>query len=721
MDNIFTTLTKYRNKGLALSLDKTKNNLSIKGDISRLSAEDKEDIKNNKELIIHFLKEQESAKHLFTAISKVEEKEDYALSATQQRIWYASQDNAVSVIYNIPVVVNLKGNYSVDLLKKSVLSVIERYEILRTVFRVNGVGIPRQVVLTYNESFLTLLYKDFTRKDDAITEINNLISTDSKQFFDLENGPLIRFFIFQLSEDEIILYSNMHHIISDAWSVNVLLKEVDSFYKIFVQGLSSDAVPLSIQFKDYTYWQRGYLESEQSKIDKAYWVDILDQLPNVLDLPIAKRRPSVKTYNGYSLGIFFSPSETLALKKLVKDEGTSFFVGLLVSVQSLLYRYTGERDIIIGTSVTGREHIDLESQIGPFINAIPLRNKFDINLNYGDLIKRFSNVVLEAFKHQEYPSDRILENLKISRDKSRNLLYDVMVTLHNLKEEAAQTELTTILSQDGVIVDIGNTYSKLDLSFIFSEKSGRLFLELNFNLDLYDIQSIKNLLYNYCTLLNNMLLFQEQYVSHIDFISEAEKLPLSAAELSKEELKHIPFPDIANIDDYVIYVVDENLNSIPVGCIGEVCLKRSVNSEISSQSSMIRTHIYARRRDLHTLEFMGADNGTLNGNDDLVQPDNILSSTDPKTGIQIELLQIFEEVLDLKEISLNDNFFDIGGNSIKASLILARIHKNYDVRIDLVNVFTNPIIGLLVKEVELHQSGKFPNDNDPVNIKKMII
>ncbi|WP_282081545.1 condensation domain-containing protein, partial [Aquimarina algiphila] len=447
-----------------------------------------------KELITYLIRYKKSSLQStkYQEIPKCDEKESYPISNSQYRIWLASQMEDGSIAYNMPDTIVLDGAYDVDCFQKSVYAVIDRHEILRTVFKMNELGEVRQFISSAQDFNFSIDFQDFRKRDDPKVAYEKYVSIDSRKPFDLAQGPLLRASLIRLSEEQYLFYYNMHHIISDGWSMDVLSRDVMQYYKAYVSDVSPNLSPLRIQYKDYATWQLSELDGPSFKEHKEYWFSqFCEEIP-AIDLPKQKRRPKVKTYNGKSIGTYIPEELTTKLRNFTKERGGSLFIGLLTVWKTLLYRYTGESHITVGNMITGREHPDLEGQIGFYINALALRNQVDPKDSFKAFYEKVKANTLKAYKYQTYPFDKLIEDLDVQRDISRNPLFEIVVNYHGVSD-------TDIAFEE--LQDFGDSLVKFDLIYGATEVSGGINLQLGYNTDVYDQEMVEGLLVHYKRLL----------------------------------------------------------------------------------------------------------------------------------------------------------------------------------------------------------------------------
>ncbi|WP_282090380.1 non-ribosomal peptide synthetase, partial [Aquimarina algiphila] len=447
------------------------------------------------------------------------ESKGYQLSNAQYRLWVASQLQENSVAYNISNQIILDGAYDVDCFQKAVYAIIDRHEILRTVCKSNDDHV-KQYVLTTEELDFSIDYKDFREEKNPEITSRTYVIKDSYKPFDLAKGPLIRASLLRLSEDRYLFYYNMHHIISDGWSMEVLSRDVLTYYEAYVSNTEPNLSPLRIQYKDYAAWQLSELDSPSFLEHKEYWLSQFSKEIPVIDLPSQKRRPQILTYKGRRVGAHVSREATRQLRKFTTENGGSLFMALLTVWKVLLYRYTGETDVTVGNPVAGRNHADLENQIGFYINTLALRNQITPTYSFIELYNEIKASTLEAFAHQMYPFDKLIEDLNIQRDISRNPLFDVLIDYNGISDTGINFDDVNELQ------DLGVAKVKFDLELDLTEVSGGINLQLGYNTDVYDQEMVEGLLVHYKRLLTLFLENPERCIGTVTFLSDKESTRL---------------------------------------------------------------------------------------------------------------------------------------------------------------------------------------------------
>ncbi|WP_161964298.1 non-ribosomal peptide synthetase [Chitinophaga flava] len=432
----------------------------------------------------------EARKTPFVAISPVVQQDHYALSSSQQRLWVVSQLKDGSIAYNISAAYRLEGALDDAAFVKAFNTLVERHEMLRTIFKEDEQGEVKQFILSSKEAGAGLIYHDLRHKTDPETTANEWVQSMFVEPFDLATGPLIRAGLYQVGDNKWIFTYTIHHIISDGWSAEILVKELFTLYNAYGEGRENPLAPLRIQYKDYAAWQQEQLKGESYKAHKTYWLKQFEGDLPVLELPGDKIRPAIKTYNGETVYRIIDPEISGQIKVLCEEQGATLFMGLLAAINILLYRYTNQCDIILGIPIAGREHVDVEGQIGLYLNTLGLRTKFKGEDSYRHLLANVKETNLGAYEHQMYPFDELLDALRLRWDTSRSALFDVMVILQhpitgNSNDDRTSGGIKTTRLRGGE-----SRSSKFDLTFDFVETGEALEVSIAYNSDIYVKETI---------------------------------------------------------------------------------------------------------------------------------------------------------------------------------------------------------------------------------------
>ncbi len=321
--------------------------------------------------------------------------EQLPLSWAQERLWFLNQLEGASATYNMPAAFRINGNLDINALQQALSEIVRRHEVLRTSFQtVNGT--PIQVIdpeATLNINLVDLQQLEATERE---TVLQQQVQKEAPTPFDLESAPLIRCSLWQLDATEYVLLLNMHHIVSDGWSIGVFIQELSSLYQAFTAGEPSPLAELTIQYADFAVWQRKWLGEEVLENQLHYWQQQLDGAPELLQLPTDRPRPSVQTYRGATQTFTLSTDLTEKIQNLSRNSGTSLFMTLQAALATLLYRYSGQSDILTGSPIANRNRSELESLIGFFVNTLVLRTRFEDNPSFEKLLGRVRETILKA-------------------------------------------------------------------------------------------------------------------------------------------------------------------------------------------------------------------------------------------------------------------------------------------------------------------------------------
>jgi len=548
-----------------------------------------DEIKKNETAILNHLKALKGlsiSKKTYQEIPKSQLQINYPVSGPQVSIWLACQSEKGSSAYNIPNVILLKGAYNITNFQKSFLEVINRHEILRTIFKLDNEGDVKQYIIPKDKVAFTIDFHDlraFSNKDEIQSEY---ISNNSVLPFKLDEGPLLRVAIFQIENEEYVLYFNIHHIIADAWSVSIISEEIMDFYEIFSQQKELQIPPLSIQYKDYTIWQLNQLKSETYANYKNYWKSIFEEKPKRIDFPALKNRPKVKTYKGKSISSSISPEIANTLRKLTTNYNGSLFSGLLAIWKVLIYRYTGIDDITIGNPTIGRNHPDLERQIGCYLNLLPIRNSIDPNDTFIEFYNKVKTSLLEAEKNKSYPFEKIVEDLQLQRESNRNPLFDILVDYHGISEATSNKTSAVKVIKEGAI--------KFDLELHLLEVKENIDFSIRFNLDIYDISLIEGIIDHYIYLVKEFSIMPESKVGEIQLLSNNDTI------LKWENAKKSIYPETKTFID----LFQEQVNKTPNAIAVDYKIKQLTYSELNTLSNQL-ANCLVKNNNVKKSDFVG--------------------------------------------------------------------------------------------------------------------
>ncbi|NDB84454.1 MAG: non-ribosomal peptide synthetase, partial [Alphaproteobacteria bacterium] len=439
------------------------------------------------------------------------------LSFAQQRLWFLDQLLPNQSLYNIPMALRLKGQLDIDALEKALDYIIQRHEILRTHIE-SEEGEAYQVI---NLDFRFILERVDLRSvvgKARNEEASRLIRAEASRLFELGKGPLIRGKILILGSEENIFILNMHHIISDGWSFDIFLKELRGAYNAYRRGDSPIDLPLMIQYADFAIWQRNWLQGEILEKQLEYWQKELDGIPEVIALPTDYARPQELSYSG-GVHVYHISKELLAkIKGISESQGTTLFMTLLGAFQVLLYRYTGQEDIVIGSPIANRHYKEIEELIGFFINTLALRGKLRGELTFYEVLSQVKETTLNAYAHQDVPFEQLVDHLQVTRKINCNPVFQVVFVLQNTGN--TNFELEGIESR---FVGSDTALSKFDLSLFGREVEDGLILSFEYAKDLFKSETIERLARHFVCLLEEIVLEPNKDIREYNILSAEER------------------------------------------------------------------------------------------------------------------------------------------------------------------------------------------------------
>ncbi|MCP4150469.1 MAG: hypothetical protein GY757_22165, partial [bacterium] len=461
----------------------------------------------------------------YKPIAAVEKKEYYDLSYAQGRMWTMNQVGEASSSLNVPIANILEGTFNRDLFTRAFYTLVERHDSLRTVFlTVPPEGDVKQKILPSIEIDYQPKYIDLRllQRDNRESEAKKLLMRESGTAFNLLEGPLFRIRVIQLEEETIVLLLILHHIIGDFLSIEVLAKELFALYDAYGKDENNPLTPLGIQYKDYVNWMEKQFEHRELEKHETFWLNRFKGGAPTLELPLDKKRPSVQTYNGHSAGLTINDGRLNKLRRF-GEEGTTLFMKLMALFKIVLYQYSGQTDIVVGIPIAGREHGDLKNQIGFFINSLALRTQFSGKDSFTEVLNKVKHTAMNAFEHQAYPFDKLVDKLGYTRDISRHPLFDVAMDMlnYNILEN-----LDTGTNLKMRPFDSGYTKSKFDITIFVQEGQKNVVMDFVYNTDLFQHSTILRLVERYRTLLDKAIEHPTKPISRLVWDEHLQLSPI---------------------------------------------------------------------------------------------------------------------------------------------------------------------------------------------------
>ncbi|HVR95614.1 MAG TPA: amino acid adenylation domain-containing protein, partial [Thermoanaerobaculia bacterium] len=438
------------------------------------------------------------------------------LSFAQQRLWFFHQMDPASTLYNVPMAVRLRGRLDVRALAASLGEIARRHESLRATFTAVA-GEPVQAVAPAGRFPLPVFDLRALPGAKREGEVQRLATRERQTPFDLAAGPLLRGALLVLGAEEFVALLNMHHIVSDGWSMGILVRELGTLYGVFSQGRPSPLPDLPIQYADFAAWQRQKLAGESLEAELAYWRERLGSNPPVLELPADRPRPAVQTFRGGRQPVRVPAHLLGGLQEVSRRHDATLFMTLIGAYAALLSRYSGQDDLIIGTPVAGRNHVQIEDLIGFFINTLVLRADLAGEPSFLDLVGRVRETTLSAFAHQDLPFEKLVEELQPKRDLSRSPIFQVAFALQNVPGGALKVPGLTL---ENLPAESGT--AKFDLTLALVETGAGLAGGMEYNRDLFDASRIARMSAHFAALVAGIVEAPERPVSSLPLLTESE-------------------------------------------------------------------------------------------------------------------------------------------------------------------------------------------------------
>ncbi len=444
--------------------------------------------------------------------------EIYALptSFAQQRLWLLDQLHPDAPVYNIPIAVRLEGPLDHTVLTRCFREIVQRHETLRTTYSVID-GNLVQLIASSGSLEPPLVDLSMLTAAERGDEVMRLLREEAELPFDLVKGPVLRAVLLRLAPEEHILQLTAHHIASDAWSNRVLMRELSALYRAFSSGETSTLPELPIQYGDYAIWQREWLQGELLERQIDYWSRTLAPPLPVIEIPTDRPRPAVQTFNGRWIAERFPLELAEKLRALSRTEGVTLFMTLLGAFQTLLSRYTGQEDIVVGSPIAGRTRSELEGLIGFFVNTLVLRGDLSGDPSFRELLRRVRDVALGAYAHQDLPFEKLVEHLQPERDTSRTPLFQVMFGLRD--EFTLALDLPGIRSSE---LEIDNGQVKFDLLVQMVEGEQGLAMQVGYNTDIFEEATILRMTGHFRRLLDGIVADPDARLSSLEMMSPEE-------------------------------------------------------------------------------------------------------------------------------------------------------------------------------------------------------
>ena len=508
-------------------------------------------------------------------VSRVSREQALPLSPSQQRLWFLAQLDPNSPAYNIPATFRLTGALDVAALEWSFNEVIRRHEILSTMFRMED---EQPVQLVVPDVSLKIDVRDLSelpasQREQAAIE---WAAVEGQRSFDLSRPPLLRVMLLKLADEEHIAVLTMHHIVSDGWSMGVLIRELGALYEAYIKGVESPLADLPLQYADYAVWQREQLQGERLDQELTYWREQLRDAPAMLELPTDRPRPMVQSHRGGRRQFTLNEETSRRVKEVARAEGVTQFMLLAAAFNVLLHRYSGQKDLLVGVPVAGRDRAEIEGLIGFFVNTLVLRTRVEGSASFKELLDQVRETTLASFRHQSLPFEKLVEELQPERSLSYTPLFQVMFTFQNASAEPVGLPGLTLTPLE----DTGS--AKFDLTLLMHDAGEELAGTLEYNADLFESQTTSRMIEHFEVLLDALTSNPHEAIATLPLMSEAERTSLLRVNDSRAD-----FAAEGCIHQLFEAQVERTPNAIALTCEGESL----TYCELNRRANMLANHL----------------------------------------------------------------------------------------------------------------------------------
>ena len=515
--------------------------------------------------------------------------EPLPLSWAQERLWFLDQLEGPNSTYNMPLAIQLQGSLDTTSLEQALNELVQRHDVLRTCFQNHG-GTPMQWIQPEVSLTLELVDLQMLETSEQTRCIQQHLAENAHTPFDLAKAPLLRASLLRIAAEDHILLTTMHHIVADEWSMGIMIQELTALYSAFNQGQSSPLPALSLQYRDFSHWQRQWLKGDVLQQQLDYWKDYLTGAPSLLELPTDYPRPAQQTYRGQQQ-TFVLPSELRPqLKQLAQTTGTTLFMVLFAAFSLLLHRYSGQDDIVVGTPIANRNRAEIEGLIGFFVNTLALRSQLTDSLTFTDLLEQVRQSALGGYSHQDVPFEQVVEAVQPDRNLSHSPLFQVMFDWHSSSNAALELPGLTMTTLEPETVT-----AMFDLTLTMTETEAGIEGIWEYSTDLFKPETIERLTRHFQTLLTGILAQPQAQVTQLPLLSQAEMQQA----LVEWNDTHVAYPQNLCIHQLFEQQVEHQPEAIAVVFNDETLTYRELNDRANQLA--------------HTLQFLRVGNDTLVG------------------------------------------------------------------------------------------------------------
>lgn len=537
----------------------------------------KSNLSSDKLKILEKLKKKKITENNLSITKRKNNSNREVLSFQQQRLWFLDQLVPNNPAYNVVMAFHTSGDVSLELVEKCLNIIIDRHEILRTNFKnVEGVGYQE-----INENVSAkLIIEDLTKysREEQDNVFKEKSKEESKYVFDLSNELLIRMTAYILGDNKYIFLLNVHHIIIDGWSMGILFSELLNIYSKLYKGEELKLKPLELQYADYSAWQREYFKGKELERQLAYWKNNLGNKIYSTDLPTDKLRPPVQNFKGGNFKLSLGKKLTEDIMLLSKNNNSTPYMVLMAALNILLYKYTKNNDIVIGTPIANRNRVEIEQIMGFFVNTLVFKTKLEDDINFTQVLDRVKDTANGAYMHQDLPFELLVDSLHPTRDMSYNPLFQVCFVYQN----TPKPENTLSISLDKV-EEIRNDTSKFDLWIQAQDEDDEIILDIEYNSNIFNLITITKLIDSYKKLLSSVTENQSTNISNIDIVANEDKDNV----LYKWNNTKVDYNTEDNLFMLVQKQMNENPNNIAIRFNNEGMTYKELNNKVNVISSYL--------------------------------------------------------------------------------------------------------------------------------------
>jgi amino acid adenylation domain-containing protein len=505
----------------------------------------------------------------------------FPTSFLQQRLWFLDMLEPGSLIYNLSGAVRITGPFDGEAMKRALNEIVRRHEALRTSVRAEQDGEPMQVVEPFRPIVPEMEDLGTIEGDEARdAELERRLSDFVRQPFVLSQGPLFRVRLFREGPESHVLALALHHIISDGWSIGMMIGELNTLYDAFKRDQPSPLPAPSLQYADFAAWQREHFQGGELARQLQFWKEQMEGAPALLELPLDRPRPAAQDYAGGTIQCDLGEELTASLKALARGEGATPFMLLLAAFNVLLSRYSGQTDVVVGTPIAGRTRPELESIFGYFANTLALRTDLSGDPTFRELLARVRQVMLGAYAHQDFPFEKLVDELKVERSLSYNPLFQVLFALQNASSAEMEVSGAEV---EGVSTDAGTTI--FDMAWQIAEKGDEYKTVIEYKQGLFDSESVLRMGRAFRRLLHAVAESPDAPVSELDLLSDEDRATL----LDQWTRTDRPFPRDARVHD----LFRERAAAAPDAVALSFGGRETTYGELDTRSDRLARHLQA--------------------------------------------------------------------------------------------------------------------------------